>query len=74
MGESGHVIFDKFNDGSLKFLLAESLQEAVETARKEAERIDNSIVLMSPAAASFDMFENVYDRGAKYQKVVKGLK
>ncbi len=74
MGESGHVIFDKFNDGSLKFLLAESLQEAVETAKKEAEKIDNSIVLMSPAAASFDMFENVYDRGAKYQKVVKGLK
>ena len=74
MGESGHVIFNDFNDKSLNFILAESLQEAVETAKKEAEKTPGSIVLMSPAAASFDMFENVYDRGAKYQKVVEGLK
>lgn len=36
---------------------------------------DNSvIVLMSPAAASFDMFENVYDRGAQFQNLVQNLK
>lgn len=31
------------------------------------------IVLMSPAAASFDMFDNVYDRGSQFQKLVQEL-
>ncbi len=31
------------------------------------------VVLMSPAAASFDMFENVYDRGAQFQKLIQEL-
>lgn len=74
MGESGHVIFDNFNDKSLNFILTESLKEAVETAKKEAEKTPGSIVLMSPTAASFDMFKNAYDRGDQYQAVVKGLK
>ena len=73
MGESGHAIFNNFKSENLHFILVESLKEAVETAKKEAEKTVNSIVLMSPAAASFDMFDNVYDRGAKYQKIVKGL-
>lgn len=33
-----------------------------------------TVVLMSPAAASFDMFDNVYDRGDQFQKLVKALK
>jgi len=28
---------------------------------------------MSPAAASFDMFQNVYDRGAKFQNLVNSF-
>ncbi len=32
-----------------------------------------AVILMSPAAASFDMFQNVYDRGAQYQALVKNL-
>jgi UDP-N-acetylmuramoylalanine--D-glutamate ligase len=31
------------------------------------------IVLLSPGTASFDMFKNFYDRGEKFQKIVKGL-
>lgn len=31
------------------------------------------VVLMSPAAASFDMFENVYARGAEFQKLIQEL-
>ena len=32
------------------------------------------VVLMSPGAASFDMFDNFEDRGRKFQKIVKELK
>ncbi|MBR3368383.1 UDP-N-acetylmuramoyl-L-alanine--D-glutamate ligase [Candidatus Saccharibacteria bacterium] len=74
IGESGHEIFEKYKNENLKFILAESLEEAVNTAKDEAEKINNSIVLMSPAAASFDMFKNVYDRGEQYQNLIKNLK
>ena len=71
MGESGHEIFSRWQDD--RFILVESLEEAVNTAKSEAEKLASAIVLMSPSAASFDMFENVYDRGAKYQALIKSL-
>ncbi|MBQ3441427.1 UDP-N-acetylmuramoyl-L-alanine--D-glutamate ligase [Candidatus Saccharibacteria bacterium] len=71
MGESGHELAKRYQDE--RFILIESLEEAVKTAQKEAEKLNDAIVLMSPSAASFDMFENVYDRGSKYQEIVNGL-
>ena len=71
MGESGHELTKRYQDE--RFILVESLEEAVKTAQKEAEKLNDAIVLMSPSAASFDMFENVYDRGSKYQEIVNGL-
>ena len=71
MGESGHEIFNRFRDD--RFILVESLKEAVNTAKNEAEKLENAVVLMSPSAASFDMFENVYDRGNKYQELLKQI-
>ena len=71
MGESGHEIARRYNDG--RFMVAESLHEAVGIARDKAEKLTDAVVLMSPAAASFDMFENVYDRGTQFQEVVKQL-
>ncbi|MBR5046286.1 UDP-N-acetylmuramoyl-L-alanine--D-glutamate ligase [Candidatus Saccharibacteria bacterium] len=71
MGESGHELAKRYQDK--RFIIVESLEEAVTTAKKEAENFANSIVLMSPSAASFDMFENVYDRGAKFKLLIRSL-
>ncbi len=71
MGESGHELFKRYQDE--RFMLVESLAEAINTARTEAEKMADSIVLMSPSAASFDMFKDVYDRGAQYQALIKQL-
>ena len=71
MGESGHELAKRYQDD--RFTLVESLGEAVEAAREYAEKAQPAIVLMSPAAASFDMFQNVYDRGAQYQELVAKL-
>ena len=71
MGESGHELAKKYPDD--RFILAESLDEAINTAKSEAESMSPAIIVMSPAAASFDMFENVYDRGAKFQHLIKNL-
>ncbi|MGL4731984.1 MAG: UDP-N-acetylmuramoyl-L-alanine--D-glutamate ligase [Clostridium sp.] len=49
----------------------ESLEEAVNTAKKLAQKGD--IVTLSPACASFDMFPNFAVRGEKYKEIVKSL-
>ena len=71
IGESGHELAKRYQDD--KFTLAESLEEAVNLAKEKAEKKPDSIVLMSPAAASFDMFKNVYDRGEKFQLLISNL-
>lgn len=76
IGESGHELAKLLPTN--RFILTESLQEAVLAAKKAAETIaqqssESPVVLMSPAAASFDMFENVYDRGAQFQQLVQEL-
>ncbi|MBR2753706.1 UDP-N-acetylmuramoyl-L-alanine--D-glutamate ligase [Candidatus Saccharibacteria bacterium] len=71
IGESGHELAKRYRDN--KFTLVESLEEAVNLAKEKAEEKPDSIVLMSPAAASFDMFKNVYDRGEKFQLLISNL-
>lgn len=41
---------------------------------KTGEEVKKPIVLMSPGAASFDMFKNFEDRGRQYQEIVNNLK
>ncbi len=55
-----------------KFEIFDSMDKAVEEATRVANRGD--IVLLSPGAASFGLFENEFDRGNKFKKVVKSLK
>ncbi|MDO5451501.1 MAG: UDP-N-acetylmuramoyl-L-alanine--D-glutamate ligase [Candidatus Saccharibacteria bacterium] len=73
IGESGHELAQKYDDP--RFRVVESLEEAVTTAKDTAEQSapkgsESSIVLMSPSAASFDMFKNVYDRGTRYKTLI----
>jgi UDP-N-acetylmuramoylalanine--D-glutamate ligase len=56
-----------------KFILAKTLEEAVKTAHDLAESSDNAVVLLSPGAASFDMFKDFYDRGDQFKKLVGEL-
>ncbi|TVZ51996.1 UDP-N-acetylmuramoyl-L-alanine--D-glutamate ligase [Dokdonia sp. Hel_I_53] len=48
-----------------------SMKEAVKIAYKVAERGDN--VLLSPACASFDLFDNYEDRGRQFKEAVRDL-
>ncbi|HQV74920.1 MAG: UDP-N-acetylmuramoyl-L-alanine--D-glutamate ligase [Flavobacteriales bacterium] len=48
-----------------------SAEQAVRTAYEMAEAGD--VVLLSPACASFDLFENYEDRGRKFKAAVRGL-
>ncbi|MDT0621175.1 UDP-N-acetylmuramoyl-L-alanine--D-glutamate ligase [Croceitalea vernalis] len=48
-----------------------SMEEAIKVAYKIAERGDT--VLLSPACASFDLFENYEDRGNQFKAAIKKL-
>lgn len=49
-----------------------SMQEAVKQAKKLAKKGD--VVILSPAAASFNLFKNEFDRGDQFVKAVKNEK
>ncbi|MBR3230445.1 UDP-N-acetylmuramoyl-L-alanine--D-glutamate ligase [Candidatus Saccharibacteria bacterium] len=71
LGESGHEIANRYHDN--RFISASSLKEAVNSAKTEAEKLAPAIVLMSPSAASFDMFKDVYDRGDQFKNLISSL-
>ena len=57
--------------GSADLFAAKSIDEAVYLCARRAKRGDQ--VLLSPAAASFDMFENFEARGRAYRAAVEAL-
>ena len=63
-----HKAFDKIVHNITE---VKSMQEAVQTAYFLGK--DGDTVLLSPACASFDLFENYEDRGWQFKKYVKEL-
>jgi UDP-N-acetylmuramoylalanine--D-glutamate ligase len=57
---------------SIKIEIVSSLAEAVESARRLAESGD--VVLLSPACASYDMFDNFEQRGREFTRLVQEIK
>lgn len=71
LGVDNSKIIEEF--GNVVDLLVEtkSMNEAVKMAYKIGQRGDT--VLLSPACASFDLFENYEDRGNQFKAAVKSL-
>lgn len=74
IGQTSGKIFDvvkqelENQNKSLDIYMCETLQETVELAKKLAK--PQSVVLFSPASASFDMFKDFADRGNQFKKLV----
>ena len=60
-----------------KFILADDFEMAIKIAKELAESVakngEKTVVLLSPGAASFDMFKDFYDRGDKFRQIVEGF-
>ena len=70
LGETGPAIARAIGPGPM-VLEAKSLEEAVVLARRQAREGDT--VLLSPAAASYDMFRNFEERGERFRTLVHDL-
>lgn len=72
-----HAALRESINQELKIVECENLTAAIRTAYKAASNLEhptsNTIVVFSPAAASFDMFKDYADRGKSFQKIVKKL-
>ncbi len=71
LGIDNTKIVDYFDDVVDLMIETTSIVEAVKIAQRIAESGDT--VLLSPACASFDLFENYEDRGKKFKEAVKNL-
>ncbi len=71
IGESAEKVMQELGTVAEQRVEAHSMEEAIRYARFYAEPGD--IVLLSPACASFDMFENYEDRGDTFKRLVMSL-
>jgi UDP-N-acetylmuramoylalanine--D-glutamate ligase len=71
LGVDNKKIIDAF--GNIVDIMIEvtSMQDAVKMAQRLSEKGDT--VLLSPACASFDLFENYEDRGRQFKNAVQNL-
>ena len=70
IGSSAEKIFSFFHS-LVKVEIKKSLEDVITTVINEARQGD--VVLLSPACASFDMFDNYEHRGEVFKKVVNSL-
>ena len=71
LGVDNHKIQEAYSGVVDTIIETQSMTEAVKIAAKMAEQGDN--VLLSPACASFDLFESYEDRGRQFKDAVRNL-
>ncbi len=71
LGVENKKIVDAFGNVVDMMVEVDNMHDAVNTARHIAEKGDT--VLLSPACASFDLFQNYEDRGNQFKYEVKNL-
>lgn len=71
IGEARPLIEEQLKSVVPRLLKAETMHEAVRLGKRHAKR--GEIVMLSPACASFDMFDNYEHRGDEFKKAVNEL-
>jgi UDP-N-acetylmuramoylalanine--D-glutamate ligase len=77
LGENKEKINQTIKNQKITIKKTETLEQAVQIAYQEAKLLASNklstIILFSPASASFDMFRDYVDRGKQFKRLVKKL-
>ena len=71
IGEAADELAEALVSAGVTFTYSGDLPQAIRDAFGDAEPGD--VVLLSPACASFDQFENFEERGARFRDLVEAL-
>jgi UDP-N-acetylmuramoylalanine--D-glutamate ligase len=71
LGKDNSKIVAAFKDAVDVIVETDNANDAVAASYKIGKKGD--VVLLSPACASFDLFQNYEDRGMQFKRAVKGL-
>ncbi len=71
IGSNAKKLCDMAKDRNIPFLLCETLDRAVSAVDKE--HTQESVALLSPAAASLDQFDSYSQRGEIFKNLISGL-
>ncbi|MAH82340.1 MAG: UDP-N-acetylmuramoyl-L-alanine--D-glutamate ligase [Flavobacteriaceae bacterium] len=71
LGKNNKRLVEAFHDITDVIVETQSMKEAVKIAHNLSKKKET--VLLSPACASFDLFENFEDRGNQFKKAVRSL-
>ena len=72
LGKDNQSLIDTFKSYLENIIETDNIIDTVEAAFRESDPGD--VILLSPACASFDLFKNYEDRGAKFKQAVDLLK
>jgi UDP-N-acetylmuramoylalanine--D-glutamate ligase len=71
LGVDNRKILKAFKDIVPQIVETKTAEDAVQASYRLGKKGD--VVLLSPACASFDLFENYEDRGRQFKKAVRAL-
>ncbi|MDH5365366.1 MAG: UDP-N-acetylmuramoyl-L-alanine--D-glutamate ligase [Cyclobacteriaceae bacterium] len=72
LGKDNKKLRNAFHDQIVNMLETDNMKQAIDSAMNSAKA--NDVVLLSPACASFDLFNNYEDRGNQFKEAVLNLK
>ena len=69
--EAAVKAYEGYNEENCRIIRANGMEDAVKTARESAQAGD--VVILSPASASFDSYQNFEERGKHFKRLVNEL-
>ena len=74
LGKTGTRIAETLKQHSFNnFLICTTLEECVKNLYDKAKHDNNSVIILSPASASYDMYKNFEERGTDFKTIIEQL-